>query len=120
MHPRIARSVEAIRRSFVDNLFYVTGRTLGTATHLDLCTALAFTIRDRMLVRMIATERLYQRRGAKTVAYLSAEFLLGPHFANNMLNLKLTDNVREAKSMRMFRSGLQLAGITEDKEQPHT
>jgi starch phosphorylase len=54
------------------------------------------------------------------VAYLSAEFLLGPHFANNMLNLKLTDNVREAKSMRMFGSGLQLVGITEDKEQPHT
>jgi starch phosphorylase len=114
LHTRIARSVDAIRRSFADNLFYVTGRTLETATTRDLYTALAFTIRDRMLARMVAAEALYQKRGAKTVAYLSAEFLLGPHLANNMLNLKLTDNVREA----MQGLNLDLDAILATEEEP--
>jgi glucan phosphorylase len=102
LHTRIARSVDATRRSFVDNLFYVTGRTIANASSHDLYTALAFTIRDRMLARMLAADEIYRRRGAKTVAYLSAEFLVGPHLANNMLNLKLTDNVREAVGAENF------------------
>jgi len=69
LHTRIARSVEAIRRSFVDHLFYITGRTLESATTLDHYTALAYTIRDRMLARMVASSELYRRRGAKTVAW---------------------------------------------------
>jgi len=114
LHTRIARSVDAIRRSFADNLFYVTGRTLENATNLDLYTALAFTIRDRLLARMVAAQELYERRGAKTVAYLSAEFLLGPHLANNMLNLRMTDNVREA----MAGLNLDLEAILEAEEEP--
>ena len=73
LHTRISRSVDAIRRSFVDNLFYVTGTTLATASPIDLYTALAYTIRDRMLVRMQATERFHKEHRAKTVAYLSAD-----------------------------------------------
>ena len=57
LHTRISRSADAIRRSFVDNLFYVTGTTLDTASSIDLYTALAYTVRDRMLVRMQATEQ---------------------------------------------------------------
>src|SRR5262245_26638259 len=114
LQTRIARSVDAIRRSFIDNLFYVTGRMLDNATLLDLYTALAFTIRDRILARMVAAEQLYERRGAKSVAYLSAEFLVGPHLANNMLNLRLTDNVREA----MAGLKLELDHIIDAEEEP--
>jgi glucan phosphorylase len=63
LHTRIARSVEAIRRSFVDNLFYVTVRTLDNATPLDHYTALAYTIRDRLLTRVVATNEHYKRSG---------------------------------------------------------
>ena len=95
LHTRVARSVEAIRRSFVDNLFYVAGRTLNNASALDHYTALAYTIRDRMLARMVASYELYKRKGAKTVAYLSAEFLLGPQLANN-IGVRCTESVRMA------------------------
>jgi starch phosphorylase len=96
LHTRIARSVGAIRRSFVDNLFYTTGRTQRDATIQDLYLALAYTIRDRILGRMVAADEIYERRGARTVAYLSAEFLLGPQLPNNMLSLKVTAAVRDA------------------------
>src|SRR5262245_61168505 len=113
LHTRVARSVEAIRRSFLDNLFYITGRTLESATTLDQYTALAYTIRDRMLARLAASNELTKRRGAKTVAYLSAEYLPGPHLANNILNLKLQDKVREA----MTALGLDLDVILEAEEE---
>jgi len=114
LHTRIARSVEAIRRSFVDNLFYVTGRTLENAAPLDHYTALAFTIRDRMLARLVSSDEFYKHQGAKTVAYLSLEYMLGPQLGNNILNLKLGDNVRQA----MAELGLELETILEAEQEP--
>ena len=114
LHTRIGRSVEAIRRSFVDNLFYVTVRTFENATALDHYTALAYTIRDRLLARLIATDEQYKRLDVKTVAYMSAEFLLGPHLGNNLLNLGLWDNVNQA----MQELGLSLETILEAEEEP--
>jgi starch phosphorylase len=114
LHTRIARSVEAIRRSFVDNLFYITVRTFDNATPLDHYTALAYTIRDRLLARVVATNEHYKRKGVKTVAYMSAEFLLGSHLGNNLLNLGLWDNVRQA----MNELGLYLEIILETEEEP--
>jgi glycogen phosphorylase len=114
LHTRIARSVEAIRRSFVDNLFYVTVRTFDNATNLDYYTALAYTIRDRLLVRLIATDEHYKRQNSKMVAYMSAEYLLGPHLENNLHNLGLLENVRQA----MKELGLDLETILEAEEEP--
>lgn len=114
LHTRIARSVDAIRRSFVDNLFYVTVRTFDNATTLDHYTALAYTIRDRLLARIIASDENYKRRNVKTVAYLSAEYLPGPHLGNNLLNLDLWDHVRQA----MTELGLDLDTILEAEEEP--
>jgi starch phosphorylase len=114
LHTRIGRSVEAIRQSFLDNLFYITGRTLENATTLDLYTALSYTIRDRILARMVAADKSYKPDGAKTVAFLSAEFMLGPHLANNILNLKLEDNVRQA----MCGLKVDLEAILEAEQEP--
>src|SRR5215467_15958401 len=114
LHTRVARSVDAIKRSFSDNLFYITARSLENATIQELYTALAYTVRDRMLARMVASEQLYKRKGAKTVAYLSAEFLMGPHLANNILNLNLWTNVREAMSGLK----LELDAILEAEQEP--
>jgi starch phosphorylase len=114
LHTRTARSVEAIRRSFVDNLFYVTGKTFEKASRIDLYTALAYTIRDRLLARFIATAENYKRKNAKTVAYLSAEFLPGPHLGNNLLNLDLWDNVEQA----LKELGLELEPLLEAEEEP--
>jgi starch phosphorylase len=114
LHTRIARSVEAIRRSFIDNLFYVAGHTLETSSAHDHYTALAFTIRDRLLARLIASGEHFQRQGAKAVAYLSMEYLPGPQLGNNILNLKLGDNVRQA----MAELGLELETILEAEPEP--
>ncbi len=114
LHTRAARSVEALRRSFIDNLYYVTGRSLQKASPADVYTALAHTVRDRMLERFITTADGYRNSRARTVCYFSAEFLLGPHLGNNILNLGLWDNLAEA--LRLM--GLDLEAVLREEQEP--
>ena len=95
-HTRTGLSVDALRAAFLDNLFYLQGRFLEVATTDDLYKALAYTVRDRMLHRWVATVRKYRTTSPRTVCYLSAEYLPGPFLANNLLALGITENVRQA------------------------
>ena len=84
---RCGASVTDIKQSFLDNLFCGLGRVPAVATQNDAYTALALTVRDRVLKQGVRTLERYARDDARVVAYLSAEFLPGPHLANNLLNL---------------------------------
>jgi len=93
---RTGLSADSIRRAFLDNLFYVQGRFLEVASRDDRYKALAYTVRDRLLHRWVATTRAYQLANPRTVCYLSAEYLPGPFMGNNLLNLGIQDEAREA------------------------
>ncbi|MDD5579213.1 MAG: glycogen/starch/alpha-glucan phosphorylase [Methylobacter sp.] len=91
-------SKESLKSDFLDNLFYVQGKFPALATKHDYYLALAYTVRDLLLHRWISTAETYTRQKDRTVAYFSAEFLLGPHLGNNLLNLGISDQVRQAIS----------------------
>ncbi|MBV9910929.1 MAG: glycogen/starch/alpha-glucan phosphorylase, partial [Sinobacteraceae bacterium] len=93
---RFAISKEEFKQDFFDRLFCMQGKMPALATRHDYYLALAYVIRDRLLHRWISTAETYTRQGSRTVAYLSAEFLMGPHLGNNLLNLGITSQVREA------------------------
>ncbi len=111
---RTGSRVEDIERSFLDNLFCSMGRVSRAATHNDLYTALALTVRDRVLKQGVRTLEAYTEQDARVVAYLSAEFLPGPHLANNLLNLGIMDQTRKA----MAKLGVNLDGLFEQEEEP--
>src|SRR5512137_321059 len=96
---RTGRRLEDIKQSFIDNLFYGMGRAPMAATRNDIYTALALTIRDRVLKQGVQTLETYAEKDARMIAYMSAEFLPGPHLANNLLNLGMTEQVREAMAL---------------------
>lgn len=111
---RTGLSVEILRRALADNLFYVQGKFPGTASQNDYYMALAYTVRDRMLQRWLATVQTYMNPNVKVVAYLSAEFLEGPHLGNNLINLGLYDQVKQA----VTESGLDLDTLLAQEEEP--
>ena len=93
---RTSLTVPALKQGILDNLFYVVGRRREVATDMDYFTALAYTVRDRILARWLTTKGDYLKHDVRSVNYLSAEFLTGPHLANNLLNLGLQDGMRQA------------------------
>lgn len=92
---RTGMSPEALKRAFVDSMFFNQARYWRVATTHDLFMAAAYTVRDRMLERWIRTAEAYREVRARTVCYLSAEFLLGPQLGNNLINLGIVDSARK-------------------------
>jgi starch phosphorylase len=111
---RTALDVEALAQSFLDNLFFVQGRSLERSTVNDLYMALAHTVRDRLVERWISTLKNYQAQDVRVVCYLSAEFLTGPHLGNNLINLGIYDETEQA----MRQLGLDLSVLIEQEEEP--
>ena len=111
---RTGLSVDAIRQSFHDHLFYGMGRLQQFATPHDLYTALSFAVRDRLFQRSVESLEKFGGKNARRVAYLSAEFLPGPHLANNLFNLGITEQTREALSGL----GIDLDQLLQIEEEP--
>jgi starch phosphorylase len=111
---RVALGKEALKHAFLDNLFYIQGKFPALATKTDYYMALAYAVRDRMLQRWISTAAAYTAQGSRTVAYMSAEFLMGPHLANNLINLGISDTVRAA----MTELGLNLDELLQQEDEP--
>ena len=111
---RVAMSKEALKHAFLDNLFYIQGKFPALATKTDYYMALAYAVRDRMLQRWISTAAAYTKQGSRTVAYLSAEFLMGPHLGNNLINLGIYDTARTA----VAELGLDLEELLAHEDEP--
>src|SRR5512136_2101609 len=111
---RTGLRVADLKQSFLDHLFCGLGRIPAVATRNDAYTALAMTVRDRVLKQGVRTLEAYAKGDARAVAYLSAEFLPGPHLANNLLNLGITDQIRQALS----ELGVSLDNLIEQEEEP--
>lgn len=111
---RTGMGVETLKKAFLDNLFYLLARFPEVATPNDYYGALAYTIRDRILHRWITTAQTYKNSRARTVCYFSAEYLFGPHLGNNLLNLGITDIVRQA----MQELGFDLDALLAQEDEP--
>jgi hypothetical protein len=94
---RTSNSVLALKKAILENLFYAVGKRPEAVTDMDQFMALAYTVRDRILGKWLLTKEDYEKHAVRTVYYLSAEFLMGPYLANNLLNLGIQDVVRQVR-----------------------
>ncbi|MFH1114346.1 MAG: glycogen/starch/alpha-glucan phosphorylase [Pseudomonadota bacterium] len=86
----------ALKRGFMEHLKFTQGRIPRIATLNDYYMALAYTVKDRLLHRWVRSGETYLKGGLRAVGYLSAEFLMGPQLANNLINLGIYEEVRDA------------------------
>jgi starch phosphorylase len=113
---RTGLTADAIAEALIDNLHCLQAKLPERATRNDWYMALAYTVRDRMLDRYIRTLEAMTaaRTGVKVVAYLSAEFLMGPHLGNGLINLGIWDAVEQA----LAKVGQDLPALLEQEEEP--
>ena len=111
---RTGLSPETLARALRDNLHYAQGRVPEVATLHDWYAALAYTVRDRLLQRWIRTIQTLIQQGTRVVSYLSAEFLMGPHLGNTLINLGIHEQARQA----VAQLGLDLDDLLRQEEEP--
>ena len=90
------------------------GRFPEIATRHDYYLAVAYTVRDWLLRHWVKTAATYFEQESRTVAYLSAEFLIGPQLGKNLVSLGIYDEAREAVASL----GKDLEELLEEEEEP--
>jgi starch phosphorylase len=111
---RFSNDADSIRDEFVRKLFFQLAKFPGVATRNDNYLALSHLIRDRLLLRWVHSARTFLETQARTVIYLSAEYLPGPQLDHNVMNLGLQAPVRAA----MASLGIEYDDLVEHEEEP--
>jgi starch phosphorylase len=107
-------SVPEIKKAIYDHVIHSIGKLPNLATKHDYYKALALTVRDRLQQHWVATVLTYYEQDIKVACYLSAEFLMGPHLGNNLLNLGIENEARKA----VAELGFELDELLSSEEEP--
>ncbi|MFH1310357.1 MAG: glycogen/starch/alpha-glucan phosphorylase [Candidatus Omnitrophota bacterium] len=106
--------IEEIKSDFFYNRKYCLAKDIYSATAYDSYTALAMTVRKRLIEKWILTQQRYHDENCKRVYYFSLEFLPGCFLEQNIINLDIADECKKA----MEDLGLNLQDIYQEEADP--
>lgn len=86
----------AFKKAVRENVKNQYRKTIDEATPQQIYQAVSYAVKDYIIDRWIATHKEYEKKNAKTVYYLSMEFLMGRALGNNMINLTYYKEIAEA------------------------
>lgn len=102
---------EVFKRSVIYNVKNLFRRTIDEATTEQLFQAVCYAVKDVIVDEWIATHKEYEKQDARTVYYMSMEFLMGRALGNNIINIMAQDEIREV----LQEMGVDL-NVIEDQE----
>ncbi len=105
---------EEFKKTVVYNVKNLYRRNVDEASQQQLFNAVAYTVKDLIMDGWIATHKEYDKQDAKMVVYLSMEFLMGRALGNNIINICIWDEVRDA----LTELGVDL-NVIEDQERDY-
>ena len=101
----------AFKTAVKENVKTLYRKTIDEATPQQLFQAVSYAVKDVIIDDWIETQKRYDETDAKTVYYMSMEFLMGRALGNNMINLCAYDEIKEA----LDELGLDI-NVIEDQE----
>ncbi|WP_300591272.1 glycogen/starch/alpha-glucan phosphorylase [Microbacterium sp.] len=107
-------SVDGFVKQFLANLNFDQGVSLSASDANDQYLALAGTVRDYLMARWLEDQTRQREQQAKTVCYLSAEYLLGKQLDNNLLAARLGEIATEA----LAQCGISMDDMREVEVEP--
>ncbi len=102
---------EEFKKKVVDNCKMLYRRSIKEADAQQVFQSVAYSVKDIIIDKWIATQKEYAAKDAKTVYYMSMEFLMGRALGNNMINIMAYDQIKEA----LEELGLDI-NVIEDQE----
>ena len=87
---------EEFKKDVVDTIKNMYRKTIDEASKHQVFQAVAYAVKDYVIDRWIATHKEYEKQDAKTVYYMSMEFLMGRALGNTMINLTCYKEIKEA------------------------
>ncbi len=86
---------EGLKKAIARNMRMLYRKELSEATMSQKYQALSYALKDYIIDMWMNTHKEYEREDAKTVYYLSMEFLMGRMLGNNILSMKAYPVVKE-------------------------
>ena len=99
------------KNSVINNVKNLFRKTIDEATPMQMFQAVSYAVKDIIIDEWIATHKEYEKQDAKTVYYLSMEFLMGRALGNNIINIGAREEIEEA----LDEMGIDL-NVLEDQE----
>ncbi|MBQ8639143.1 MAG: glycogen/starch/alpha-glucan phosphorylase [Lachnospiraceae bacterium] len=84
------------KKSVIYNVKTLYRKTIEEATPAQVYQAVCYAVKDTIIDEWIATHKEYEKQDAKTVYYLSMEFLMGRALGNNIINIGAQKEIKEA------------------------
>ena len=102
---------EEFKKDVKANIRNLFRKDITEATGQQIFQAVAYAVKDYIVDMWMATHKKYEEEDAKTVYYLSMEFLMGRALGNNIINLGADKQIHEA----LAELGVDL-NVIEDEE----
>jgi starch phosphorylase len=88
--------IEEFKATVLAKLTLAVGKDAANATDRDWFVSTALALRDRIIHRWLAVDRISAAKGSKRVYYMSLEFLIGRLFNDVVGNLRCSELVKVA------------------------
>jgi glycogen phosphorylase len=109
--PATADSIASIQESIRRHTRYSLGKPWNDLSVRELFNAVALSVRDRLVDRLLETEERYRKDRPKRINYLSIEFLIGQSLGTHLYNL----GIREFYLQALSSFGASLESVEESE-----
>lgn len=98
----------------VENVKYLYRKTMDEASEQEIFQAVSYVVKDVIIDQWLATQQEFDKADPKIVYYMSMEFLMGRALGNNLINLTVYNEVKEA----LEEMGINLNAIEDQEPDP--